>query len=58
MAAANLAITTPQRKFTGGIYWAPGHFVSSVHRTENSVRAYIRNQEEKDERYDHVNLRL
>lgn len=36
--------------------WARGYFVSTVGLDENMVRAYIRNQEEEDERYDQMKL--
>ena len=42
-----------QRNFTGENFWARGYFVSTVGLEENMVRAYIRNQEEEDERYEH-----
>jgi putative transposase len=43
-----------QRNFTGENFWARGYFVSTVGLDENLVRAYIRNQEEEDERYDQL----
>jgi len=45
-----------QRNFTGENFWARGYFVSTVGLDENMVRAYIRNQEEEDERYDQLKL--
>ena len=47
-----------QRNFTGGVFWAWGYFVSTVGLDEAMVRAYIRNQEQADERYDQMNLGL
>ena len=40
------------RQRTGKNFWARGYFVSMVGLEENMVRAYIRNQEEEDERYE------
>ena len=45
-----------QRNFTGENFWARGYFVSTVGLDENMVRAYIRNQEHEDERYDQLKL--
>jgi putative transposase len=45
-----------QRNFTGENFWARGYFVSTVGLDENMVRAYIRNQEREDERYDQMKL--
>lgn len=45
-----------QRNFTGENFWARGYFVSTVGLEENLVRAYIRNQEEEDERYEQMKL--
>jgi REP-associated tyrosine transposase len=45
-----------QRNFTGEHFWARGYFVSTVGLDEARVRAYIRQQEEEDERYDHMKL--
>ncbi|UHD17116.1 IS200/IS605 family transposase [Thiocapsa bogorovii] len=45
-----------QRNFTGENFWARGNFVSTVGLDENMVRAYIRNQEQEDERYDQIKL--
>jgi putative transposase len=45
-----------QRNFTGENFWARGYFVSTVGLDEQMVRAYIRNQEEEDERYDQMKL--
>ena len=43
-----------QRNFTGENFWARGYFVSTVGLDEGLVRAYIRNQEKDDERYDQM----
>ena len=39
-------------------FWAGGCFVSTVGLDESMVRAYIRNQEEEDERYDQMKLTM
>jgi putative transposase len=44
------------RSFTGEVFWARGYFVSTVGLDEAMVRAYIRNQEDEDERYDQMKL--
>ena len=45
-----------RRNFTGENFWARGYFVSTVGLDEAMVRAYIRNQEIEDERYDQMKL--
>ncbi|CAI10001.1 transposition helper protein, fragment, partial [Aromatoleum aromaticum EbN1] len=45
-----------QKNFTGENFWARGYFVSTVGLDEAIVRAYIRAQEEEDERYDQMRL--
>jgi putative transposase len=47
-----------QKNFTGEVFWARGYFVSTVGLDEEMVRAYIRNQEQEDERYDQMQLGL
>jgi putative transposase len=44
------------RNFTGENFWARGYFVSTVGLDEEMVKAYIRNQEVEDERYDQMKL--
>ena len=44
------------KNFTGEVFWARGYFVSTVGLDEEIVRAYIRNQEQEDERYDQMKL--
>jgi len=44
------------RTFTGEVFWARGYFVSTVGLDEAMVRAYIRDQESEDERYDQMKL--
>ena len=45
-----------ERNFTGEVFWARGYFVSTVGLDEARVRAYIRTQEQEDERYDQMKL--
>jgi len=45
-----------ERNFTGEHFWARGYFVSSVGADEQTVREYIRNQEEEDIRLDQLKL--
>lgn len=47
-----------QRNFTGENFWARGYFVSTVGLDEEVVRAYIRNQEAEDARYDQMRLEV
>jgi putative transposase len=44
------------RNFTGEVFWARGYFVSTVGLDEDMVRAYIRQQENEDERQDQMKL--
>ena len=46
------------RNFSGENFWARGYFVSTVGLDEAMVRAYIRNQEQEDERYDQMKLKM
>ena len=45
-----------ERKVTGEVLWARGYVVSTVGLDEAVVRAYIRRQEQEDERYDQMKL--
>ena len=47
-----------ERNFTGEVFWARGYFVSTVGLDEEMVKAYIRNQEELDDRYDQMKLQM
>jgi len=47
-----------RRNFTGESFWARGYFVSTVGLDEEMVKAYIRNQEAEDERYDQMKIDL
>jgi putative transposase len=44
------------RNFSGENFWARGYFVSTVGLDEALVRAYIREQEKEDERYEQLKL--
>jgi putative transposase len=44
------------KSFTGHKFWARGYFVSTVGRDEETVRAYIRNQELQDRQMDRLTL--
>jgi len=45
-----------RRNFTGQHFWARGYFVSTVGADEETVRAYIRNQEQEDQRLEQTTL--
>ena len=46
-----------QRKNYGGMsFWARGYFVSTVGADETVVRAYIRDQEQEDQRLEQLHL--
>lgn len=45
-----------RRNFVGQHFWARGYFVSTLGRDEEVIRAYIRRQEEEDDRLDQMNL--
>ena len=45
-----------KRNFVGQHYWARGYFVSTVGRDEATIRAYIRHQEQEDQRLAQLNL--
>lgn len=45
-----------QQNFVGQHFWARGYFVSTVGRDEATIRAYIRNQEQEDQRYNQLPL--
>jgi putative transposase len=47
-----------EKNFVGEVFWARRYFVSTVGLEEEMVRAYIRNQEQEDERYDQMKLGL
>ena len=47
-----------KRNFVGQNFWARGYFVSTVGLDEAMVRAYIRHQEQEDERIDQMKLGL
>ena len=45
-----------KRNFVGQHFWARGYFVSTVGRDEAVIRAYIRHQEQEDEKLDQMSL--
>ena len=45
-----------RRNFTGQSFWARGYYASTVGLDEQVVRAYIRNQEQEDERLEQLRL--
>ena len=45
-----------KRNFTGEHFWARGYYVSTVGRDEETIREYIRKQDEEDRRYDQMRL--
>jgi len=45
-----------RKNFTGQHFWARGYFVSTVGRDEETIRAYIRKQEEEDRKIDQLNM--
>ena len=45
-----------KRNFVGQHFWARGYFVSTVGRDEAVIRAYIRHQEEEDDKLEQMNL--
>ena len=44
------------KNFTGHKFWARGYFVSTAGRDEETIRAYIRNQELQDRKMDQLAL--
>jgi putative transposase len=47
------------RNYTGYHFWARGYFVSTVGRDEETIRLYIKNQENIDQAQDRqLNLNL
>ena len=45
-----------KKNYNGMQFWARGYFVSTVGADEAMVRAYIRNQEQEDQRVEQLNL--
>ena len=45
-----------KRNFVGQHCWARGYFVSTVGRDETVIRAYIRSEEQEDQRLDQMKL--
>ena len=46
------------RNFLGHKFWARGYFVSTVGRDEETIRAYIKNQEMADQQLDQLELKI
>jgi len=44
------------QNFTGQNFWARGYFVSTVGRDEETMKKYIRKQEESDRKIDQLEL--
>jgi len=45
-----------RRNFVGQHFWARGYFVSTIGRDETVIRAYIKQQEQEDQRLEQLNL--
>jgi len=45
-----------KKNFVGQNFWARGYYVSTTGRDEESVREYIRKQEEEDKRLDQLRI--
>ena len=45
-----------RKNFTGQSFWARGYYVSTVGRDEETVRNYIKHQEDEDKRIDQLDL--
>ena len=45
-----------RKNFTGQKFWARGYYVSIVGRDEETIRKYIKDQEEEDKRIDQLDL--
>lgn len=45
-----------RKNFTGQHFWARGYYVSTVGRDEETIRAYIKNQEQEDQRLDQLSM--
>ena len=47
-----------QRNFVGENFWARGYYVSTVGKDEETIKAYIKNQEAEDQKFDQLRLPL
>jgi putative transposase len=45
-----------RKNFTGQSFWARGYYVSTVGKDEDTVRNYIKHQEEEDKRIEQLSL--
>jgi putative transposase len=48
--------TGRNRNFVGQNFWARGYYVSTVGLNEEDIRAYVRSQEEADEKLDQLKM--
>jgi putative transposase len=48
--------TGKTKNYSGEIFWARGDFVLTVGLDEEAVRAYIKEQEKEEERYEQLSL--
>ena len=48
--------TARRRNFGGESFWARGYYVSTVGKDEETIREYIKKQEEEDRRLEQMNL--
>jgi putative transposase len=49
-----LEVPAPARRARGYTSWARGYFVSTVGRDEATIREYIQNQEQDDQRLEQL----
>ena len=45
-----------EKNFTSQSFWARGYYVSTVGKDEETVRNYIKHQEEEDKKIEQLNL--
>ena len=45
-----------KRNFTGQSFWARGYYVSTTGMNEETVREYIKKQEERDKKLDQLSM--
>ena len=51
-----MGIRGTEAEFVGQHFWARGYFVSTVGRDEAVIRAYIKSQEQEDQRLEQMKL--
>ena len=49
-------VTGSKRNFVGQSFWARGYCVSTVGLDEETIRAYVRNQEKADKKFDQMKM--